>query len=251
MHADSLGSSPSGARLPLGRRPISFLHDRVQEAAYSLIAEEARAAVHLRIGRLLAARTPPADLEEKIFEIVNQFNRAPDLVTSAEERDQVAELNLVAGKRAKASTAYASALAYLAAGRALLSGRRTGSVGTSSSSRSNSTPPSANCSPPTWQRPKIGSRHWHAGARGLEHIAAIARLRLTLYTTLDRSDRGVEVCLEFLRTRRHRLVTASDERRGAARIRADLVAAREPLDRGAHRPALDDATRRHLRLSMF
>jgi predicted ATPase len=97
-----------------------FLHDRVQEAAYSLIADAARAAVHLRLGRLLAARVASADLEDKVFEIVNQFNRAPDLVTSVEERHQVAELNLVAAKRAKASTAYASALAYLAAGRALL-----------------------------------------------------------------------------------------------------------------------------------
>src|SRR4029077_12771080 len=98
----------------------SFLHDRVQEAAYSLIPEGARAAAHLRIGRLLASRVAPAEIEEKIFEIVNQFNRGSHLVTSAEEREQVAELNFIAGRRAKISTAYASALAYLAAGRALL-----------------------------------------------------------------------------------------------------------------------------------
>src|SRR5262249_17386399 len=46
-----------------------FLHDRVQEAAYSLIPEELRAEAHLRIGRLLAAQTPPDKQEERIFEI--------------------------------------------------------------------------------------------------------------------------------------------------------------------------------------
>jgi len=84
-----------------------FTHDRVQEAAYSLISEELRAEAHLRIGRLLAAHTPPEELEEAIFEIVNQLNRGATLIASREERDQLAEFNLIAGKRAKGSTAYA------------------------------------------------------------------------------------------------------------------------------------------------
>jgi predicted ATPase len=113
----------------------SFLHDRVQEAAYSLIPEELRAEAHLRIGRLLAAHTPPEKLEEAIFEIVNQLNRGSHLITSAEERERVAGLNFIAGRRAKTSTAYASALKYLGAGRALLT-EETWSVTTSSSSRS-------------------------------------------------------------------------------------------------------------------
>jgi PAS domain S-box-containing protein len=97
-----------------------FVHDRVQEAAYSLIPQVSRAADHLRIGRLLVARTPPEQREEAIFEIVNQLNRGAMLVTAREEREQLAELNLIAGKRAKASTAYASALTYLTAGAAQL-----------------------------------------------------------------------------------------------------------------------------------
>src|SRR6201987_1442125 len=97
-----------------------FLHDRVQEAAYSLIPEELRAEAHLRIGRLLAAEIPPDQREEKIFEIVNQLNRGAVLITSRDERERLAELNLIAGERAKASTAYASALTYLVTGAELL-----------------------------------------------------------------------------------------------------------------------------------
>jgi PAS domain S-box-containing protein len=97
-----------------------FVHDRIQEAAYSLIAEEVRAEAHLRIGRLLHAHVPAEKREEAIFEIVSQLNRGAGLITSEDERFQLAELNLVAGKRAKASVAYASALHYAIAGQALL-----------------------------------------------------------------------------------------------------------------------------------
>jgi len=97
-----------------------FLHDRVHEAAYSLIPEGARPEAHLRIGRLLAASVPPEKREEAIFEIVSQLNRGVMLMTSAGEREQLAKFNLIAGKRAQSSTAYTSALNYLEMGAALL-----------------------------------------------------------------------------------------------------------------------------------
>ncbi|HEX5460779.1 MAG TPA: AAA family ATPase [Steroidobacteraceae bacterium] len=99
-----------------------FVHDRVQEAAYSLIPEASRAPAHLRIGRLLAAQTPPERRQENIFEIVNQLNRGMALITQQAEREQLAELNLIAGRRAKASTAYASACTYLRTGMSVLCG---------------------------------------------------------------------------------------------------------------------------------
>src|SRR5882724_3338886 len=98
-----------------------FIHDRIQEAAYLLVPESVRPEAHLRIGRLLAANTPPEQREERIYEIVNQLNRGASLITSEQEREQLAELNLIAGKRAKAATAYGSALNYLTIGDALLS----------------------------------------------------------------------------------------------------------------------------------
>jgi predicted ATPase len=97
-----------------------FVHDRVQEAAYSLIPEEMRAEVHLRIGRLLMSMMPLDELAESIFDIVNQLNRGIALISDRNEKQRVAELNLRAGKKAKASTAYAAACAYLSIGTALL-----------------------------------------------------------------------------------------------------------------------------------
>jgi predicted ATPase/signal transduction histidine kinase len=97
-----------------------FVHDRIQEAAYSLIAEELRPEAHLRIGRLLHTHVPAEKREEAIFEIVSQLNRGAGLITSEDERFQLAQLNLVAGKRAKVSAAYVSALHYGIAGQALL-----------------------------------------------------------------------------------------------------------------------------------
>ena len=97
-----------------------FVHDRFQEAAYALIPEGERPAAHLRIGRLFAARTPPEAIEENVFEIVSQLNRGAALITTPAEREKLAELNLLAGRRAKVATAFAMALAHFTAGEAML-----------------------------------------------------------------------------------------------------------------------------------
>ena len=97
-----------------------FLHDRIQQAAYSLIPEEHRAATHLRIGRALLAGMAADDLAQHLFDVANQVNRGIALVTDGGERAQVAAMDLRAGRKAKASAAHASARVYLAAGMALL-----------------------------------------------------------------------------------------------------------------------------------
>src|SRR3954451_24463949 len=104
-------------RLPEAYR---FVHDRIQEAAYLLIPSNQRSSVHLRTGRLLLAQLLPEKQKEAIFEIVSQLNRGSDLISDIGERERAADLNLIAGKRAKSSTAYGSALKYLHAGRSLL-----------------------------------------------------------------------------------------------------------------------------------
>jgi PAS domain S-box-containing protein len=175
-----------------------FVHDRIQEAAYLLVPEELRGEAHLRIGRLLAAHTPPDKREEAIFEIVNQLNRGAALMATRDEREQLAEFNLIAGKRAKASTAYASALNYCIAGTALLEDdrwERRHNLALSLELHR------AECEFLTGALTAAEDRLTALSARAattLEH-ATVACLSLDLYTTLDQSRRAVAVGLESLR----------------------------------------------------
>ncbi|MEB3219574.1 MAG: AAA family ATPase, partial [Nostocales cyanobacterium 94392] len=97
-----------------------FLHDRVQQAAYSLIPEHQKAATHLKIGQLLLEHTPEPQLQEKIFDLVNQFQLGIDLITQPQEQKKLAELILIAGCKAKNATAYNAATQYYQTARKLL-----------------------------------------------------------------------------------------------------------------------------------
>jgi PAS domain S-box-containing protein len=174
-----------------------FHHDRVQEAAYSLIPEDRRAAAHLRIGRLLVTCTPPEDREGKIFEIVNQLNRGAALISSQSEREELAELNLLAGKRAKASTAYVSGLRYLVAGATLLSDcgwqQRPDLMFALELQRAECEFLTAELALAETRLAALASRAVHTVDR-----ASVACLRCDVYTTLDRSDLAVDTCLDYL-----------------------------------------------------
>ncbi|WP_198648556.1 AAA family ATPase [Cyanothece sp. BG0011] len=90
-----------------------FSHDRVQQAAYSLLSKERQEKIHLTIGNILLNNTAKSKQEEKIFDIVNQINIGYQLIDDTLEYEQLARLNLIAGKKAKTSAAYEVALNYL------------------------------------------------------------------------------------------------------------------------------------------
>jgi len=176
----------------------AFLHDRVQEAAYALIPESERAATHLRIGRVLASRIAPEALEEVIFDVVNHLNRGAEMIAAQEERDKVAELNLMAGKRAKNASAYASALKYLIAGAGLVAEdcweEHYDLAFALELNR-------AECEFLIGDLAAAEARLSALSRRtgNLVDEAAVTCLRMDLYTLLVQTDRAVAVCLDYLR----------------------------------------------------
>jgi PAS domain S-box-containing protein len=108
-----------GLILPLDEE-YQFVHDRVQQAAYSLTPDDAKKALHLKIGKFLLKNAKEDGLEEKIFQIVNHLNQGRDLLGSEKEKLELAALNLKAGIKAKQSSAPSISGQYLQTGIDLL-----------------------------------------------------------------------------------------------------------------------------------
>ncbi|HEX3482692.1 MAG TPA: AAA family ATPase, partial [Kofleriaceae bacterium] len=180
------------------RRTYRYPHDRVHEAAYALLPEPERAQVHLEIGRRMLAGTPPEALPDKVFEIVGQLERGAALIDSGQERERLAELYLVAGQRAQASTAYASALRYFTAGAALLAahpevGRR--ELGFALElHRAECEHLTGACDAAEPRLAELARR-----AASAVDLAAVTLARIALYMTLDRPALAVEAALDYLR----------------------------------------------------
>jgi diguanylate cyclase (GGDEF)-like protein len=98
-----------------------FNHDRVRQAVYSLINGDEKTAIHLKIGKTFLKQCNKSDCIDTIFDIVNQLNLGKDLITDINERIELSDLDLTAGKKAKNSTAFATALTFLESSKSLLS----------------------------------------------------------------------------------------------------------------------------------
>ncbi|MGG6293696.1 trifunctional serine/threonine-protein kinase/ATP-binding protein/sensor histidine kinase [Leptolyngbya sp. AN02str] len=119
------GNDPAGSdrRSEITVR-YKFLHDRIQQAAYSLIPDQEKQSIHYSIGQLLLNKIPESQQSEKIFDIVNQLNYGMELADDQIIKNQLTRLNLLAARKAKAANAYAIALKYLTVGINLLDGDR-------------------------------------------------------------------------------------------------------------------------------
>ncbi|HEU4734201.1 MAG TPA: GAF domain-containing protein, partial [Kofleriaceae bacterium] len=179
-------------------RTYRFPHDRVHEAAFLLLPEPERARVHLAIGRRLLARTGPDELPGKVFEIVSQLDRGAALIESEPERERLAELHLLAGKRAQSSTAYASALRYFTTGSALRAaepGDRRPELAFELELHRAECEHLIGALAAAEQRLADLARR----AASIIDLAAVTSARIHLYTTLNRGELAVEATLEYLR----------------------------------------------------
>lgn len=108
-----------------------FLHDQVQEAAYHLLPDDEKKRIHLKIGRFMMQSLHLDNTGDRLFEIAHHLNAGDEYMTDPAEVDQLAHLNLQAGKKAKASAAYSQALELLMKGTRLVKGEdssRSGSI---------------------------------------------------------------------------------------------------------------------------
>lgn len=97
-----------------------FVHDRVQQAAYSLIPADDITNLHYRIGHILQTKTPRHEQGRRIFDVTNHLNQAQVLIETATERVELTRLNLQAGLQAKEAAAFESAFDYFRKGIELL-----------------------------------------------------------------------------------------------------------------------------------
>ena len=102
-----------------------FSHDRIRDAAYSLVLDSEKGRLHFNIGRLMLKRACPycssglldgPKIIREIFTIVDQFNCSVEFINSEKDRTVMADLNLLAGKKAMSFSAFEQAAAYLRQG---------------------------------------------------------------------------------------------------------------------------------------
>ncbi|WNG13823.1 AAA family ATPase [Cystobacter fuscus] len=111
-----------GMLVRAGPEQYRFQHDRIQQAAHSLLSDAERKAVHLRIGRLLLASLSPEELRESLFDVVSQLNTGLELIEDSEERRHLMRLNTEAGDKARAAMALRPAITYFSTAFALIPG---------------------------------------------------------------------------------------------------------------------------------
>ena len=107
-------------RPEVARQTFRFIHDRLQQAAYELLPAGERGPVHWKIGQRLLGEHPIEKDDQHLFDIVRHLNLAMAMLEAQQDRDFLAHLNLLAGRKSKTSAAFLPALGYFKTGIGLL-----------------------------------------------------------------------------------------------------------------------------------
>ncbi|MFC1670999.1 PAS domain S-box protein [Spirochaetota bacterium] len=89
-----------------------FQHDRIHQASYMMIEDGEKEEVHLRIGRLMLGSVDEESFDDKIVDIVTQFNKGWRLITDATEKVELVKMNVHAARKAKNSAAFGPAYSF-------------------------------------------------------------------------------------------------------------------------------------------
>ena len=101
---------------------FKFQHDRVQQAAYSLIPAGERPRIHFQIGHLLDEDAKASgNLGKRLFEIVSHLIQALPIIADPNKRLSIAQLNHQAGAKAMDAAAYHASTEYFSQAKLLLS----------------------------------------------------------------------------------------------------------------------------------
>ncbi|HRI60137.1 MAG TPA: AAA family ATPase [Saprospiraceae bacterium] len=174
-----------------------FLHDQVQNAAYILLDEHSKKALHLKIGRMLLHSFSEEEKNERIFELATQFNHGASLIELENERIGVASLNLAAGKKAKNAAAYEPANRYLQAGIALLPANAWQNHYALTLELHNEAAESAYLSADPEEMERLTATVFDNTAELLHRVKAYS-IKIQGYLSLTRNEEALNSCLEIL-----------------------------------------------------
>ena len=219
----------------------AFPHDRIQQAAYSLIPVAHRAGVHLRIGRVLLKSMTAEVLDDNMFEVANQLNWGAALLVDRNEKAQVATIDLRAGRKAKASAAYASACVYLTAGMALLDDSDWGSQYELMFGLWLERAECAFLTGDFDEAERLLAELLQHGASKID-LAAAYHLKILLHVVKSENPQAVASALTCLRLFGIDLPAHPSWERRSGRIRGVLAQPGRTPDRGSHRSAADDGS---------
>jgi predicted ATPase/GAF domain-containing protein len=112
------GAVRQGETKSSGPRAYRFSHDKVQQAAYSLLPADELPFLHLAISRRLRGETTLEN--DNPFEVLFHAHRGASAMTDPAERIDVARFALGGGQKARGAAAYEAASGYFATGMMLL-----------------------------------------------------------------------------------------------------------------------------------